>query len=121
MNIYADNAATTKMSAAAIRVMTECMNEYYGNPSSLYRIGQRAKEKLEDARLEIARLINAEPKEIIFTSGGSESDNQALLSACMTGKRKGKMHFVSSAFEHHVILHTLKKLEMNGFDDNDGE
>ena len=107
MNIYADNAATTKMSAAAIRVMTECMNEYYGNPSSLYRIGQRAKEKLEDARLEIAKLINAEPKEIIFTSGGSESDNQALLSACMTGKRKGKMHIVSSAFEHHAILHTL--------------
>lgn len=116
MNIYADNAATTKMSAAAIRVMTECMNEYYGNPSSLYRIGQRAKEKLEDARLEIAKLINAEPKEIIFTSGGSESDNQALLSACMTGKRKGKMHIVSSAFEHHAILHTLKKLEKNGFE-----
>ena len=124
MNIYADNAATTKMSAAAIRVMTECMNEYYGNPSSLYRIGQRAKEKLEDARLEIAKLINAEPKEIIFTSGGSESDNQALLSACMTGKRKGKMHIVSSAFEHHAILHTLKKLEKNrelglGYSPND--
>ncbi len=116
MNIYADNAATTKMSETAIKIMTECMNEYYGNPSSLYRIGQRAKEKLEDARFEIAKIINAEPREIIFTSGGSESDNQALLSACIAGKRKGKTHIISSAFEHHAILHTLKKLEKEGFE-----
>ena len=93
MNIYADNAATTKMSDRAIQVMTDCMRNYYGNPSSLYRIGQRAKEKLEEARLEIAKLINAEPREIIFTSGGSESDNQALLSAAAAGKRKGKGRF----------------------------
>ena len=116
MNIYADNAATTKMSETVIKIMTECMNEYYGNPSSLYRIGQRAKEKLEDARFEIAKIINAEPREIIFTSGGSESDNQALLSACIAGKRKGKTHIISSAFEHHAILHTLKKLEKEGFE-----
>ena len=116
MNIYADNAATTKMSDRAIQVMTDCMRNYYGNPSSLYRIGQRAKEKLEEARLEIAKLINAEPREIIFTSGGSESDNQALLSAAAAGKRKGKTHIISTAFEHHAILHTLKKLEQNGYE-----
>ena len=116
MNIYADNAATTKMSEAAILAMTECMENTYGNPSSLYRIGQRAKEKLEKAREEIAALINAEPKEIIFTSGGSESDNQAILSAAMIGKKKGKKHIVSSEFEHHAVLHTLKKLEKNGYE-----
>ena len=116
MNIYADNAATTKMSPAAIKAMTDCMNEFYGNPSSLYTIGQRAKEELEQAREEVARIINAEPREIIFTSGGSESDNQALLSAAENGKKKGKMHIISSAFEHHAILHTLKKLEKQGFE-----
>jgi cysteine desulfurase len=116
MQIYADNAATTKMSETAIRVMTECMREYYGNPSSLYTIGQLAKEKLEEARTEIARLINASPREIIFTSGGSEADNQAIRSAALAGKRKGKMHIISTAFEHHAVLHTLKKLEQEGFE-----
>ena len=116
MNIYADNAATTKMSEAAIRAMTDCMYNYFGNPSSLYRTGQIAKEKLEEYREEIAKIIGAEPREIIFTSGGSESDNQALLSAAMIGKKKGKMHIISSAFEHHAILHTLNKLEKEGFE-----
>ena len=116
MQIYADNAATTKMSPAAIEAMTDCMQSFFGNPSSLYTIGQRAKEKLEEAREEIAKIINAEPREILFTSGGSEADNQALLTAAMIGKKKGKKHIVSSAFEHHAILHTLKKLERNGFE-----
>lgn len=116
MNIYADNAATTPMSETAISVMTECMRTTYGNPSSLYRIGQRAKEQLEEARLTIAQCIHAAPREILFTSGGSEADNQALLSAAMIGKRKGKKHIISSVFEHHAILHTLKKLEQNGFE-----
>lgn len=116
MQIYADNAATTKMSEAAIEAMNDCMRNWYGNPSSLYTIGQRAKEKLEEAREEIAALINAEPREIIFTSGGSEADNQALLTAAINGKKKGKTHIISSAFEHHAILHTLNKLEKNGFE-----
>lgn len=116
MQIYADNAATTKMSEAAIEAMTDYMKNFYGNPSSLYTIGQRAKEKLEEAREEIAALINASPREIIFTSGGSEADNQALLTAAVNGKRNGRTHIVSSAFEHHAILHTLKKLEKNGFE-----
>ena len=115
MNIYADNAATTKMSEAAISAMTDGMLNWYGNPSSLYTIGQKAKEKLEEAREEIAKIINAQPREIIFTSGGSEADNQALLSAAINGKKKGKTHIISSAFEHHAILHTLNKLEKNGF------
>ena len=115
MQIYADNAATTKMSEAAITAMTDCMQSFWGNPSSLYTIGQVAKEKLEEARESIAQAINAEPREILFTSGGSEADNQALLSAAMIGKKKGKTHIVSSMFEHHAILHTLKKLEKNGF------
>ncbi len=116
MQIYADNAATTKMSEAAIEAMTDCMRNWYGNPSSLYTIGQRAKEKLEEAREKIAELINAEPREIIFTSSGSEADNQALLTAAINGKKKGKTHIISSAFEHHAILHTLNKLEKNGFE-----
>lgn len=116
MQIYADNAATTKMSPAAIKSMTACMQRCWGNPSSLYTIGQAAKEELEEARAAIASIINAEPREILFTSGGSEADNQALLSAAMIGKKKGKKHIISSAFEHHAILHTLNKLEKNGFD-----
>ena len=116
MNIYADNAATTKMSDTAAEVMAEYIKEYWGNPSSLYTIGQRAKEKLEDARCRIAKIINAEPSEILFTSGGSESDNQALLSAAEIGKKNGKTHIISSAFEHHAVLHTLNKLEKNGFE-----
>ena len=116
MQIYADNAATTKMSEAAIETMTDCVRNWYGNPSSLYTIGQKAKEKLEIAREEIAAVINASPREIIFTSGGSEADNQALLTAALNGKKQGKTHIISSAFEHHAILHTLNKLEKNGFE-----
>ena len=116
MQIYADNAATTKMSEAAIKAMTDCVRNWYGNPSSLYTIGQKAKEKLEIAREEIAAVINASPREIVFTSGGSEADNQALLTAAINGKKQGKTHIISSAFEHHAILHTLNKLEKNGFE-----
>lgn len=116
MQIYADNAATTKMSEAAIKAMTDGVLNWYGNPSSLYTIGQKAKEKLEEAREEIAAVINANPREIIFTSGGSEADNQALLTAAINGNKQGKKHIISSAFEHHAILHTLNKLEKNGFD-----
>ena len=115
MNIYADNAATTRMSEKAIAVMLDAMREYYGNPSSLYTIGQLAKEKLEEAREEIAAVIGAQPREIYFTSGGSEADNQAILSAAAFGKKKGKTHIISTAFEHHAVLHTLKKLEREGF------
>ena len=114
--IYADNAATTKMSEAAIHTMISLMNEAYGNPSSLYGLGQRAKEILEKAREEIAAVIHAEPREILFTSGGSEADNQAILSAAELGKKSGKMHIISSAFEHHAVLHTLEKLKKNGYD-----
>jgi len=116
MKIYADNAATTKMSRTAIDAMIPYMEEIYGNPSSLYEIGQRAKEALEEARTEVAAAINAEPREIYFTSGGSEADNQALRSAAEIGKRKGKKHIISTAFEHHAILHTLNRLEKEGFE-----
>ena len=114
--IYADNAATTRMSEAAIDTMTKLLRDGWGNPSSLYAHGQRAKEILEKARADIAGLIGAEPREIIFTSGGSEADNQAILSAAQNGKKQGKTHIVSSAFEHHAVLHTLKKLEREGFE-----
>ena len=116
MNIYADHAATTAMSEAAIGAMTRCMREEYGNPSSLYRIGQRAKEVLEQAREDVASVINAEPREIYFTSGGSEADNQAIRSAALAGKKKGKNHIISSAFEHHAVLHTLEQLKTEGFE-----
>ena len=116
MSIYADHAATTAMSEAAIDAMTRCMREEYGNPSSLYRIGQQAKETLEQAREEVASVINAQPREIYFTSGGSEADNQAIRSAALAGKRKGKTHIISSAFEHHAVLHTLNTLKLEGFD-----
>ena len=116
MKIYADNAATTKMSRTAIDAMIPYMEEVYGNPSSLYEVGQRAKEALESAREEIAGIINASPQEIFFTSGGSEADNQALRSAAAFGARKGKKHIISSAFEHHAILHTLNRLEKEGFE-----
>ena len=111
MKIYADNAATTKMSRKAIDTMIPYMEEIYGNPSSLYETGQRAKEALESAREEVAAVINASPQEIFFTSGGSEADNQALRSAAAFGAKKGKKHIISSAFEHHAILHTLNRLE----------
>ena len=116
MFIYADNAATTRMSEAAIEAMTECTRNTWGNPSSLYSLGQRAKEELEEARERVAKVINAEPREIIFTSGGSEADNQALLSAALNGLKEGKKHIISTAFEHHAILHTLNKLEKYGFE-----
>ena len=115
MKIYADNAATTRMSRAAIDAMLSCMEEEYGNPSSLYSLGQRAKEILEKAREEIADVIHADPKEITFTSGGSEADNQAIRSAAALGAAKGKKHIISTAFEHHAVLHTLKALEREGF------
>ncbi len=113
--IYADNAATTKMSETAIRIMENTMRACWGNPSSLYAHGQRAKEALEAAREDVASVIGASPREIIFTSGGSEADNQAIRSAAAIGRRKGKMHIVSSAFEHHAVLHTLAALEKEGF------
>ena len=116
MKIYADNAATTKMSRTAIEAMLRPMEEEYGNPSSLYVLGQRAKEIIEEARARIAAVIGAEPREILFTSGGSEADNQAILSAAALGIRDGKRHIISTAFEHHAVLHTLKKLENEGFE-----
>ena len=114
--IYADNAATTKMSASAVEVMAGLINETYGNPSSLYSFGQKAKEVLEDARAKVASAIGAEPSEIIFTSGGSEADNQAIISAAEFGARKGKKHIISTKFEHHAVLHTLNRLEKEGFE-----
>jgi len=116
MRIYLDNAATTKMSKAAIGAMIPYMNEIFGNPSSLHSEGQKANEALTNARERIARLLGCEPREITFTSGGSEADNQAILSAARLGERKGKKHIVSTAFEHHAVLHTLKKLEKEGFE-----
>ena len=113
--IYADNAATTKMSRAAIDAMLPYMDKSYGNPSSLYAFGQRAREALEDARSRIAACLGCEPRELTFTSGGSEADNQAILSAARFGERRGKRHIVSTAFEHHAVLHTLDKLEREGF------
>jgi cysteine desulfurase NifS len=115
MRIYADNAATTKMAKPVIDVMAEYMEKVYGNPSSLHSTGQQAAEALAQARECVARVLGAEPKEITFTSGGSEADNQAIRSAALWGKRKGKMHLISTAFEHHAVLHTLKKLESEGF------
>lgn len=115
MQIYADNAATTKMSKAVIDTMAECMENIYGNPSSLHSLGQQAAEQLAGDRESIARVLGAEPSEIIFTSGGSEADNQAIRSAALWGKKNGKMHLISTAFEHHAVLHTLKKLEAEGF------
>ena len=114
--IYADNAATTKMSDAAIGIMTDLMKETWGNPSSLYGFGQRAKEVLEDARKKVADAIGGDPKEIIFTSGGSEADNQAIVTAANIGATKGNKHIISSAFEHHAVLHALQKLEKQGFE-----
>lgn len=115
--IYADNAATTKMSPTAIQAMLPYLEEVWGNPSSLYSAGQRAAEALESARARIASCIHAAaPKELYFTSGGSEADNQAIRSAAEFGARKGKKHIISTAFEHHAVLHTLKKLEKEGFE-----
>ena len=114
--VYADNAATTKMSRTAIDAMLPYMETHYGNPSSLYRLGQEAAEALQSARETVAACLGCTPREITFTSGGSEADNQALISAARIGERKGKKHIISTAFEHHAILHTLKKLEKEGFE-----
>lgn len=114
--IYLDNAATTKMSDAAIEAMMPYLKEIYGNPSSLHTAGQEAAEALQKARKRIASCLGCDPKEIYFTSGGSESDNQAIISAAKYGQRKGKMHIISTAFEHHAVLHTLRKLSKEGFE-----
>ena len=114
--IYADNAATTKLSEAALRTMTDLLREVWGNPSSLYTHGQEAKEVLEKAREEIAAVIGASPREITFTSGGSEADNQAIRSAAERGRIKGKKHIISTAFEHHAVLHMLEKLRKEGYE-----
>ena len=114
--IYADNAATTKMSDAAIHTMVSLMNEEWGNPSSLYTHGQNAREVLEKSREEVAAVIGASPDTITFTSGGSEADNQAIRSVAAIGKKNGKMHIVSTAFEHHAVLHTLEALKKEGFE-----
>ncbi|MBE5784136.1 MAG: aminotransferase class V-fold PLP-dependent enzyme, partial [Clostridiales bacterium] len=116
MNVYADNAATTKISAHALAAMMPCFETYYGNPSSLHSVGQEAKELLEDARARVAKCLGCEPREVYFTSGGSEADNQAIRSAAYYGARKNKKHIISTAFEHHAVLHTLEKLKKEGFD-----
>ena len=116
MFIYLDNAATTRVSDTALSAMLPYFQEQYGNPSSLYAFGQEAKEALERARETVAGLLNCEAREIIFTSGGSEADNQAIRSAAAIGARAGKRHIISTAFEHHAVLHTLSKLEKEGFE-----
>ena len=116
MFVYADNAATTKMSKVAIEAMLPYMDKIFGNPSSLHSVGQEAKEALDAARETVAKCLGCEPREIYFTSGGSEADNQAIISAARYGARKGKKHIISTAFEHHAVLHTLNKLEKEGFE-----
>ena len=116
MTIYTDNAATTRMSDTAVAAMLPCLQGNYGNPSSLHTVGQRANEALQSARETVARCLGCDPKEIIFTSGGSEADNQAIISAARFGALKGKKHILSTAFEHHAVLHTLKNLEKEGFE-----
>ena len=114
--IYLDNAATTKMSKSVINAMLHYMDSIYGNPSSLHSVGQKANEALVNARERIAKLLGCEAREITFTSGGSEADNQAIVSAARFGESKGKRHIISTAFEHHAVLHTLSKLEKEGFE-----
>ena len=116
MFVYADNAATTSVSKTALDAMMPYLTTLYGNPSSLYSFAQKAKEALEDARKTVADIIGAEPKEIYFTSGGSEADNQAIVSMAKFGALKGKKHLISTKFEHHAVLHTLKQLEKQGFE-----
>ena len=116
MTVYADNAATTQMSDSALQAMMPLLTDIYGNPSSLHSVGQIAKEHLEAARETVAECIGADPKEIYFTSGGSEADNQAIRSAAYIGARKGKKHIISSKFEHHAVLHTLDALKKEGFE-----
>ena len=116
MRVYADNAATTQMSQVAIDAMMPYFQGVYGNPSSLHSLGQEAKEALDAARQTVANCLDCEPREIIFTSGGSEADNQAIVSAAYWGAKKGKKHIISTAFEHHAVLHTLEKLRKEGFE-----
>lgn len=116
MRVYADNAATTKMSETAIKAIDDAIQNYWGNPSSLHSIGQSAAEALQKAREDIAEVLGCTAREIYFTSGGSEADNQAIISAARIGAKKGKKHIISTAFEHHAVLHTLKKLEKEGFE-----
>lgn len=116
MTVYADNAATTKTSKTAVAAMVDCMEKYWGNPSSLHTVGQEAAEVLADARERAAKILGCEAREIYFTSGGSEADNQAIISAAAIGERKGKKHIVSTAIEHHAVLHTLKRLEKKRFE-----
>lgn len=116
MFVYADNAATTCVSKTALDAMMPYLTEQYGNPSSLYAFAQNSKEALENARKTVADIIGAQPKEIYFTSGGSEADNQAIVSMAKVGALKGKKHLISTKFEHHAVLHTLKKLEKEGFE-----
>ena len=111
MQVYADNAATTKLSKTALEAMLPYFETVYGNPSSLHSVGQEAKEALEAARETVAKCLGCEAREIVFTSGGSEADNQAIISAARIGAKKGKKHIISTAFEHHAVLHTLRKLE----------
>ena len=116
MQVYADNAATTKISRHALQAMMPCFETFYGNPSSLHTVGQEANEVLQDARARVAACLGCEPREIFFTSGGSEADNQAIRSAAFYGAKKGKKHIISTAFEHHAVLHTLNALEKEGFE-----
>ncbi|MBQ1504141.1 MAG: cysteine desulfurase, partial [Oscillospiraceae bacterium] len=116
MQIYADNAATTKMSKAAIDAMLPYLDNLYANPSSLHTPGQLANQALQEARERIAKRLGAAAREITFTSGGSEADNQAIVSAAEAGARKGKKHIISTAFEHHAVLHTLRKLKKQGYE-----
>ncbi len=116
MNVYFDNAATTKMSQVALDAMIPCLETVYANASSLHTPGQKSKEVLEKAREEIAACIGAQPNEIYFTSGGSEADNQAIVSAAKWGARRNKKHIISTTFEHHAVLHTLQKLEKEGYE-----
>lgn len=116
MKIYADNAATTAVSSTALQAMMPCFTEIYGNPSSLHIDGQKAAQKLAEARSVVADCLNAYPDEIYFTSGGSEADNWAIMQMAAQGAKKGKKHIISTTFEHHAVLHTLEKLKKEGFE-----
>ena len=116
MRVYADNAATTKVSKTALEAMLPYFTEIYGNPSSLHSVGQEAKEALENAREHIAAVLGCQAREVYFTSGGTEADNMAIRTAAALGARKGKKHIISTAFEHHAVLHMLKRLEKEGFE-----
>ena len=116
MRVYADNAATTQISEHALQAMMPAFREHYGNPSSLHTLGQNQNEILQDARARVAKCLGCEPREIYFTSGGSEADNQAIRSAALYGAKKGKKHIISTPFEHHAVLHTLDKLVKEGFE-----